>query len=56
MRDKYYWPTMFKDAHTYVQKCNICQKCACKEKKPTIPLPPFMIKDPFEYVCFNLVQ
>ena len=23
---RYYWPTLFKDAHTHVRKCELCQK------------------------------
>jgi len=24
----YYWPTLFKDAHSYVRKCQVCQTAA----------------------------
>ena len=27
MRVSYYWPTLFKDAHTYARKCPVCQRC-----------------------------
>ena len=27
LRAGYYWPTLFKDAHAHVRKCDICQRC-----------------------------
>jgi len=44
----YYWPTLFKYAHDYARKCKICQTAAGREKKPTFPLHPFNIQQPFE--------
>jgi len=34
----YYWPTLFKDAHTLCRKCIICQKVAGRVKKEGSPL------------------
>ena len=28
LRDGYYWPILFKDAHMLSRKCTICQKAA----------------------------
>jgi len=33
LRDGYYWPTLFKDAHTLSRKCVICQKVVGRVKK-----------------------
>jgi hypothetical protein len=33
LRVGYYWPTLFKDAHTLSRKCIICQKAAGRVKK-----------------------
>lgn len=44
----YYWPTLFKDTHAYVRKWKICQNASWKENKPTLPLQPINIKQPFE--------
>jgi len=33
LRDGYYWPTLFKDAHTLSRKCIICQKVAGRVKR-----------------------
>lgn len=30
MRDNFYWPTLFKDAHVYVRKCPVYQRCTEK--------------------------
>jgi hypothetical protein len=45
---RYYWPTIFKDAHAYARKCKICQNSAGKEKKPRFPLQPVAIDEPFQ--------
>ena len=26
LRASYFWPTLFKDSHDYVRKCNACQR------------------------------
>lgn len=44
----YYWPTLFKDACDYVMKCIVCQTIAGKQRKPTLPLQPINIVQPFE--------
>jgi len=33
LRDNYYWPTLFKDAHTHIRNCKTCQISARKEKR-----------------------
>ena len=38
LRAGYYWPMLFKDGYNYVIKCEPCQRCAGKLKKPTFPL------------------
>ena len=38
LRARYYWPTLFKDAHTLCPKCIICQNDAVRVKKATFPL------------------
>jgi hypothetical protein len=44
----YYWPTVFKYAHAYAKKFNICQTSVGKEKKPTFPLQLVAIDEPFQ--------
>ena len=48
LRAGYYWPTLFKDAHAHVRKCNIFQRCSGRQPKAVAPLKPVMIMEPFE--------
>eukprot|EP00253_Pinus_taeda_P010141 PITA_10141 len=43
----YYWPTLFKDSHSYVRKCQVCQTTAGRQKKLSLPLQPVNIEQPF---------
>jgi hypothetical protein len=47
-RDGYYWPTFFKDAHTYVRNCKPCQVSIGREKRAAIPLQPVTVSRHFE--------
>jgi hypothetical protein len=46
LRAGYYWPTLFKDSHSYVRKCQVCQTTAGRQKKPSLPLQPVNIEQP----------
>jgi hypothetical protein len=48
LRDDYYWPTLFRDAHTYTRNCKTCQMSAGREKRAIIPLQPVAISRPFK--------
>ena len=48
LRASYYWPTLFKDAHAHVRKCDIFQRCGGRQAKAAGPLKPVMIMEPFE--------
>ncbi|GLJ21637.1 hypothetical protein SUGI_0402860 [Cryptomeria japonica] len=44
----YFWPTLFKDAHAYVRKCDPCQKFSSKLKyEGALPLNPVSVEAPF---------
>jgi len=43
----YYWPTMQKDAHTYVKACNKCQRFGNLIRQPTEELTPMTVPWPF---------
>ena len=43
LRAGYYWPTLFKDAHAHVRKCDNCQRCGGRQVKAAGPLKPIMI-------------
>lgn len=55
LRAGYYWPTLFKYAHTYVRKCKIFQTSAGRQKKPEIPLHPVIIDQPFEQWGLDII-
>ena len=38
LRAGYYWTTLFKDAHAYVRKCDMCQRSGGRQAKETGPL------------------
>eukprot|EP00253_Pinus_taeda_P015481 PITA_15481 len=47
LRAGYYWPTLFKDSHSYVRKCQVCQTTVGRQKKLSLPLQPVNIEQPF---------
>jgi hypothetical protein len=38
LRVGYYWPTLFRDAHVYAEKCITYQVSVGREKRAAIPL------------------
>ena len=38
IRAGYYWPNLFKDAHTYVRKCDMFQRSGGRKEKAVGPL------------------
>ena len=38
MKARYYWPNVFRDAHSYVRRCKKCIVFARKEKLAALPL------------------
>eukprot|EP00253_Pinus_taeda_P026907 PITA_26907 len=54
-RARYYLPTLFKDAHSYVRKCQICQTAAGRQKKPSLPLQPVNIDQPFDQWGLDII-
>jgi hypothetical protein len=48
LRDGYYWPTLFKDAHAYSQSFKTCQKSTGKKHKVAALLQPVVVEEPFE--------
>jgi hypothetical protein len=55
LRADYYWPTLFKDAHTYARNCKTCQMSVGKEKRAAIPLQPVMVSRPFEQWGLDII-
>ena len=55
LRAGYYCPTLFKDAHSHVRKCDICQRCGGRQAKATGPLKSAMITEPFEQWGIDII-
>ena len=55
LRASYYWPTLFKDAHAHVRKCDICQRCSGRQPKAAAPLKPVMITEQFEQWGLDII-
>ena len=55
LRTRYYWPTLFKDAHAHAHKFQICQVNARRERRPAFPLQPVTIDNPFEQWGLDVV-
>jgi hypothetical protein len=48
LRVSYYWPTLFKDAHTYARNCKTCQISIGRENRAVVPLQLVVVSRPFE--------
>jgi len=48
LRAGYFWPTLFKDAHDYVRKCDACQRYARNDLRMEMPLHVSLPLIPFE--------
>jgi hypothetical protein len=48
LRDKYYWSTLFKDAHAYSQSCEACQKSIGRVYNVVVSLQLIVVEEPFE--------
>ena len=55
LRASYYWPTLFRDAHAHAQKCQICQVDVGREQRPSFPLHPVTIQNPFKQLGLDEV-
>jgi hypothetical protein len=44
----YYWPTLFKDAKSYVKNCDNCQRMGKPVQSDEMPLQPKVLIEPFE--------
>eukprot|EP00253_Pinus_taeda_P016778 PITA_16778 len=52
---RYYWPTLFRDAHEYVRKCLNCQTSSGRQRKLAFPLQPVNIEQPFEQWGLDII-
>ena len=55
LRAGYFWPTLFKDAHAFVRRCQYCQTAAGRVKKPAFPLQPVVVDRHFQQWGIDIV-
>ena len=55
LRVGYYWPTLFKYAHSMACKCIICQKSSRRVKKVAFPLQHITIGTPFQQWGLDII-
>ena len=51
----YYWPTLFKDAHAHVRKCDAFQRSVGRQAKEVGPLKLVIISEPFEQWGIDII-
>jgi len=51
----YYWPTLFRDSHEYVRKCQSYQTTSGRQRKAAFPLQPVNIEQPFEQWGLDII-
>ena len=54
--DDYFFPTLFKDAHTFANKCEHCQMFVGSVKKPAVPLQLVVMDTPFQQWSIDIVN
>eukprot|EP00253_Pinus_taeda_P029568 PITA_29568 len=55
LRSGYYWPTLFKDSHSYVRKCQVCQTTTGRQRKLSMPLQSVNIDQPFSQWGLDII-
>jgi hypothetical protein len=55
LRADYYWPTLFRDAHTYARNCKIFQMSTGREKRAVVPLQPVAVSRTFEQWGLDII-
>ena len=51
----YWWPTMFSDAHQFVQCCDACQRIGRPTGTSAMPVVPILAQAPFENWGINIL-
>jgi len=52
LQSGFYWPTMFKDSHTFCKTCENCQKLGSISKRHMMPLNPILVIEIFD--CWGI--
>ena len=55
VRQRFYWPTLFKDVEYLCKSCAECQKCSTRRgpRAPMVPLP--IVQEPFKRIAMDVV-
>jgi hypothetical protein len=55
LRDGYYWPTLFRDAHTYARNYKTFQISAGREKRVDVPHQIVVVSRPFKQWGLDII-
>ncbi|KAH9294426.1 hypothetical protein KI387_040371, partial [Taxus chinensis] len=55
LRGGYYWPSLFRDASKWVDKCEACQTFVGRPKLTSLPLKLVVIEEPFQQWGFDFI-
>ena len=48
LQSRFYWPSLFKDAHSMCRECNKCQRLGKISRRHMMPLNPILVVDLFD--------
>ena len=51
----FYWPSLFKDAHTICRECEKCQRLGKISRRHVMPLNPILVVDLFDVWGINFM-
>ena len=54
VRQRFYWPSLFKDVEEFCRSCGECQKCSTRRgpRAPMVPLP--VMEEPFQRIVMDV--
>ena len=55
LQSGFYWPSLFKDAHTMCRECDKCQILGKISHRHMIPLNPILVVDLFDFWAINFM-
>ena len=55
IKERFYWPNLFKYISEYTSSCEICQKCKADARPPKAPLTPLHVAQyPMEFISIDI--
>ena len=55
LQSEFYWPTLFKDAHSFVKSCNKCQRTGNISSKNEMPFNSILEVELFDFLGINFM-